>query len=318
MILKNWKNLQKQLSNFKGDKMKSLLKIITFGEKKHHRDFLSFSRFLIFRLLFCSILGVFSASAYTPERTFTTGQVPEELKGLEIEEKMGASLDLQLEFVNDQGKKVKLAEYFNNNQPVLFSIIYYSCPNLCGLHLNGLSKALKDLSEDFRKRFNFILLSMDATEKPSLALEKKKHYMKKYSLPEERTHFLTGSKENILALSNQFGFRFRWDDDQKIFAHLPVGYILTPEGKISRYLYGVTFQAQTLRLSLVEASKGKIGSIVDRVLLFCFQFDPKRGRYSWYAYNIMRAGGFFTVFLLLFFLLPVWLKENKKLRGEKS
>ena len=298
--------------------MKSLLKIITFEEKIYHRKLLSFSRLFVLGCLFFSILGAFSALAYTPERTLTTGQVPEELKGLEIEEKMGSALDLQLEFVDDQGKKVKLARYFNNNQPVLFSIVYYSCPNLCGLHLNGLSEALKGLSEDFRKRFHFVLLSMDHTEKPKLALEKKKNYIEKYSLPEERTHFLTGSKENILALSNQVGFRFRWDDDQKIFAHLPVGYVLTPAGKISRYLYGVTFQTQTLRLSLVEASKGKIGSIVDRVLLFCFQFDPKRGRYSWYAYNIMRAGGFFTIFLLLFFLLPVWLKENKKLKQEKS
>lgn len=297
--------------------MESFLKMITFEEKEYHRRFLSSSSFFILVFLFFFILGAFPSLAYTPERTFTTGQVPEELKGLEIEEKMGASLDLQLEFMNDQGKKIKLADYFNNNQPVLFSIIYYSCPNLCGLHLNGLSEALKELPEDFKRKFNFVLLSMDHTEKPPLALEKKKNYVERYSLPEERTYFLTGKEENILDISRQVGFRFRWDDNQKIFAHLPVAYILTPEGKISRYLYGVTFQAQTLRLSLVEASKGKIGSIVDRVLLFCFQFDPKRGRYSWYAYNIMRAGGFFTIFLLLFFLLPVWLKENKKLKVGK-
>ena len=114
------------------------------------------------------------------------------------------------------------------------------------------------------------------------------------------------------------GFKFRWDDNQKIFAHLPVAYVLTPTGKISRYLYGVTFQTQTLRLSLVEAGQGKIGTIVDRILLFCFQFDPKSRRYSWYAYNIMRAGGFLTLLLLVFFLLPVWIRENKKLKKKES
>ena len=263
--------------------------------------------------IFVIILS-FPVFAYDPKRDFSTSQVPEELKGLEVEEKLGRSVDLHLRFTDDQGKKVTLAQYFKNDQPVLLSIVYYSCPNLCGLHLNGLSEALKNLPGDFKKNFNFVLVSMDHIETPKLALEKKKNYVKKYSLPPESTHFLTGEKKNIMSLSQQVGFKFKWDDNQKIFAHLPVAYILSPKGKISRYLYGVTFQVQTLRLSLVEASLGKIGSIVDRVFLFCFQFDPKRRRYSWYAYNIMRAGGVLTLFLLLFFLLPVWIREKKKLK----
>ena len=261
--------------------------------------------------IFITILA-FPVFAYDPNRNFSASQVPEELKGLEIEEKLGASVDLHLEFTDDQGRKVTLAKYFNGDQPVLLSIVYYSCPNLCGLHLNGLSEALKDLSEDFRKSFNFVLVSMDHTETPKLALQKKKKYIKKYSLPAEKTHFLTGNEKDILSLSKQVGFRFRWDGNQKIFAHLPVAYVLTPRGEISRYLYGVIFHMQTVRLSLVEAARGKIGSIMDRVLLFCFQFDPKSRRYAWYAYNIMRAGGVLTLFLLLFFLLPVWIRESKK------
>ena len=254
--------------------------------------------------------------AYKPERDFSASRAPEELKGLEIQEKLGGVLDLSLSFTDDQGREVKLAKYFKSKRPVLLSIIYYACPNLCGLHLNGLSEGLKNLPENFRKEFHFVLVSMDHSETPSLALEKKKSYVEKYALSKERVHFLTGKKENISALSEQVGFRFRWDDKQKIFAHLPVAYVLTPQGNISRYLYGVVFQAKTLRLSLVEASQGKIGSIIDRVLLFCFQFDPERRRYAWYAYNIMRAGGVFTIFLLLCFLWPVWMRESNRLRKD--
>lgn len=277
------------------------------------------NKYILFTLVVTGLVSIwaFSVSAYNPERNFSASQVPEELKGLEIEEKTGANVNLQLEFTDDQKKKVVLEKFFKDDKPVLLSIIYYSCPNLCGLHLNGLSEALKNLSDSFKKNFNFVLVSMDHTETPKLALEKKKNYMKKYSLSPENTHFLTGEKKNIISLSQQVGFKFRWDDNQKIFAHLPVAYILTSTGKISRYLYGVAFQPQTLRLSLVEASQGQIGSIVDRVFLFCFQFDPKRRRYAWYAYNIMRAGGILTLFLLLFFLLPVWIRENKKLKKRK-
>lgn len=269
------------------------------------------------KLIIITILffRVFSAVAYNPAREFSPSRPPEELKGLEIQENLGSVLDLSLDFTDDQGKKVKLGRYFK--KPVLFSIVYYRCPNLCGLHLNGLSQGLKEIPQDFKKKFNFVLLSMDETEKSALALEKKKKYVEKYDLNPENVHFLTGDKKNILSVSKQVGFRFRWDDRQKIFAHLPVAYILTPQGKISRYLYGVVFQSQTLRLSLVEASQGKIGSIMDKVLLFCFQFDPKRRRYSWYAYNIMRAGGLITLLLLVCFLLPVWIRENKNRRHKK-
>ena len=273
--------------------------------------------FIIMGVVFAFVWS-FSATAYNPERSFSASQVPEELKGLEIEEKTGSDIDLHLKFMDEQGNKVALSRFFENNRPLLLSIIYYGCPNLCGLHLNGLSEALKDLPEEFKNSFNFVLVSMDHTETPDLALKKKQSYITKYSLPSKKTHFLTGGEKNIASLSEQVGFKFRWDDNQKIFAHLPVAYVLTPAGKISRYLYGVTFQTQTLRLSLVEAGQGKIGSIVDRILLFCFQFDPKRRRYSWYAYNIMRAGGVLTLLLLVCFLLPVWIREKEKLKKKES
>jgi len=152
---------------------------------------------------------------------------------------------------------------------------------------------------------------MDPTEPPKLAIEKKKTYLKQYNLQSENLHFFTGKAPDLHKLSAQLGFRFRCYYYKQIFAHIPVAYILTSQGQISRYLYGVEFSPQTLKLSLVEASKNQIGTIMDKILLFCFQFDPNRGLYSWYAYNIMRAGGVFTICLLLGFLLPVWIREKK-------
>ncbi len=259
-------------------------------------------------------LGVWSlwALAYSPERTFSPSQAPEELEKTKIEEKPGAFIDLELVFRDEEGKRVALKNYVQGEKPALLSIVYYNCPNLCGLHLNGLSAGLKELPEDFKQKFHFVLLSMDEREGPGLARQKKQTYVDKYDLLPENTHFLTGDKKNIQALSRELGFRFYWDESQKIFAHLPVAYVLTPEGQISLYLYGVMFEPKTLRLSLVSASRGRIGTIFDRALLFCFQFDPKKRRYSWYAYNIMRAGGAFSLIFLLCFLLPVWIRESKK------
>ena len=285
MIQKNWKILQK---------------------KPNSRD--------IFTVCLFFLLCIVNAGAYEKKDTYLAGQVPEELKGLEVEEHLGEHINFQTSFVDDKGRAVKIGDYFKNNQPVLLSIVYYNCPSLCGLHLNGVSEALQFLPEDFSQQFNFVTVSMNDTETPLLASKKKSTYIKKYSLSETRTHFLTGTKDNILSLSKEVGFRFRWDEEQKIFAHIPVAYVLSPSGKISRYLYGVQFDTQTMKLSLVEASQGRIGSVIDRALLFCFQFNPEKGRYSWYAYNIMRVGGLLTVLLLFGFLIPVWIRENKKMK----
>lgn len=291
MIRKNWKILQKPPNN------SAILKS------------------WIYLLLLVSTI---CAGAYERKDNFLAGQVPEELKGLEVEEHLGEHINLQTSFTDDKGQTVKMGDYFKNNQPVLLSIVYYNCPSLCGLHLNGVSEALQFLPEDFKQQFNFVTVSMDDTETSELASKKKNNYIKKHSLPETKTHFLTGTKENILTLSKEVGFQFRWDEEQKIFAHIPVAYVLSPSGKISRYLYGVQFDTQTMKLSLVEASQGKIGSVIDRALLFCFQFNPEKGRYSWYAYNIMRAGGLLTIVLLFSFLIPVWIRENKKMKKGSS
>ncbi len=288
MIFKNWKISQKKILKYNGYILASLI-------------------------LPVSLFGFF-AKAYDPQKYLTATQVPEELQDLQINEKIGSVLDLNLSFTDDSGQTVPLKKYFQSNQPVLMTIVYYGCPNLCTLHLNGLGSGLKPLPDTFKQQFEWVVISMDHRETTALAAQKKQNYAKKYLFPPERMHFLTGSPKNISSISQNLGFRFRWDENQKIYAHLPVAYVLTPTGIISRYLYGVEFSDQVLKLSLVESGQGRIGTIIDRVLLFCFQFDPKRSQYSWYAYNIMRAGGLITLLLLLGFLIPVWIKENRKLK----
>ena len=273
--------------------------------------------FVLSAFLQLSCLIPVFARAYTSQK-FTGSAVPEELKGLKVQEKTGRRVNLDIPFTDDGGNSVFLKQYFKSGGPVLMSIVYYGCPNLCTLHLNGLGQGLKVLSDSFKQEFEWVVLSMDNRENFKLAAEKKQAYAGEYSFPVGRMHFLTGTKKNILQLSRELGFRFRWDENQKIYAHIPVAYVLSPEGVISRYLYGVEFPAKVLKLSLVEAGEGKTGSLIDRVLLFCFQFDPRRGRYTWYAYNIMRAGGLLTIFLLLGFLIPVWIKENHKKRNENA
>ena len=256
--------------------------------------------------------------SYNPDHKPLASEIPEPLKGLKIEEHLGEHLNLNLSFTNEHGQTVPLSRFFKADQPVLMTIVYYNCPKICGLLLTQMAKALKTLESSFKKQFQFVVLSMDHTETFRLAAEKKSNYVKQYSLTGDNTHFLTGTKENIAALSKQLGFQFRWVESQKIFAHHPVAYVLSPKAKITRYLYGLDFESQSLKLSLVEASLGRIGTIVDRILLFCYQFDPNSGKYSWYAYNIMRAGGALTFFLILFLLLPVWIKENRKLKLKKN
>ena len=260
---------------------------------------------------FFLLLSAFPVCSYETTRSFQANQTPSELQGIQIDEKTGRLIDLDLSFTDETGKRISLQKYFAGEKPVLLTIIYYKCPNLCQLHLNGLAQAISQmtLQED---GFEFIAVSMDPTETPVLAQAKKQTYLKHFQQEGVNWHFLTGSKENIKKLSSQVGFNFKWNEQQQQYAHLPVAYVLTPQGKISRYLYGVEMAPKTLKLSLVEASQGRVGGVIERILLFCFQFDPRKNRYTLYAYNVMRAGGAITVVLVLLLLLSGWKNSRKK------
>jgi protein SCO1/2 len=178
--------------------------------------------------------------------------------------------------------------------------------------MNGVTDVLKKSKFAPGTEFEMVFISIDPTETPALALEKKGNHLKEYGRPgtEKGWHFLTGKQDSITQISQQVGFGYKWDDETKQWAHSSAGIIITPHGQVARYLYGIMFEEPTLRLSLLEASKDKIGGFMDRIMLFCFKFDPHKNKYSLYAFNIMRASAGLTVLLMALILIPYWRRNN--------
>jgi protein SCO1/2 len=230
---------------------------------------------------------------------------PGVLKEIGWDQKLGDRLPLDASFQDETGRTVKLGDYFGKKKPVVLSLVYYQCPMLCTLSLNGLAGALEVLSFVPGQEFEVVTVSFDPREGPVLAAAKKKAYMARYkrSGAERGWHFLTGSKDSIDALTKAVGFRYVWDADTKQFAH-PAGMLVaTPEGRISRYLFGVEYSPKDLRLALVDAAGGGIGNTVDQVLLFCYQYDPKTGRYSASIMSVLRLLAVATVLAIGGFIL---------------
>ena len=208
-------------------------------------------------------------------------------------------------------KRCGSAATFETGHPVLMAMVYYTCPNLCNYNLNGIMEAMKNLKWKPGQDFQLVAVSMNPNEGPDVASKKKANYLKAFGHPETAGgwHFLTGSEENVKKLAAQLGFKYKWIPDQKQYAHTSVSYVLTPGGTLSRYIYGIAPETQTLRMSLLEASNGKIGTVVDQVLLFCFHFDPGKNKYTLYAWNLMRIGAALSAALIALVMIPVWLKK---------
>ena len=261
----------------------------------------------------CKLLLLFFSIpllAYEGKKNYLAEEAPHLLKDMKVIEKTGRFIDLNLRFKDSPGHPVSLKNLFKG-PAVLMTVVYYNCPSLCNFHLNGLFNAMQKIPQIAGKDYTFVAVSMDARETPELAQAKKESYLKEFNHLGQKAHFLTGESKNIKILTQSLGFPFRWDEATRQFAHSPVAYLLSRKGQILRYLYGVEFEPETLRLSLVEASQGKIGTIKDRIRLFCYRFNPGENRYTLYAYNIMRAGAGFMAFILLVTLVPYWLKERK-------
>ncbi len=244
---------------------------------------------------------------------------PKELEGVGITEKSGTQIDLGLQFTDESGQTVQLSKYMNGNRPVLLGLVYYGCPNLCNFFMNGVTDVLKDFAWNPGKEFDVVFVSIDPEEGSELASKKKENLLKAYGRVQTRDgwHFLTGNEANVKALAAQVGFGYRWDDKSQQWAHAAAAIITTPTGTISRYLYGIMFEQQTLKLSMLEAGKNKIGGIMDRILLFCYKFDPSRGKYSIYAMNLMRAAAVLTLLILGFFFYPYW-RKTRLINGDSS
>ncbi len=225
------------------------------------------------------------------------GSNPDEvIKGIEFEQKLDQQLPLDLTFRDETGQTVKLADYFGQ-KPVILVFAYYECPMLCTLVLNGLLTSLNELNFDLGNQFEVVTVSIDPTETPELAAAKKEIYLKLYNRSGGAAgwHFLTGQQPAIDQLTQATGFHYQYDADKHEYAH-PTGLmVVTPQGKIARYLYGIDFSVRDLRLGLVEAAENKIGSPVDQLLLMCYHYDPNAGQYTVTIMNIIRLAGLATV-----------------------
>ncbi len=251
-----------------------------------------------------------SAQETRPAAPERMEQAPIEVEDLAPVEKLDTHIPLDLTFQDEDGKVVRLGDYFTGKRPVILNLGYYRCPMLCGLILNGLTDAMKDITWTPGQEFEVVSVSFDHRETPPLARLKKQNYMREYGRPSAAAgwHFLVGKEPQIQALCEAVGYKFRWDDRQNQYAHPSVLVILTPDGRISRYLYGIQFVPQTVRLSLVEASEGKIGSTVDRVLLYCFHYDADEGRYSLAARRLMSLAAAMTILAMGVWLVPRWFR----------
>jgi protein SCO1/2 len=257
-------------------------------------------RSIIFASLsLCSPFFVEATQAQVQYPTQNIDVRPELLKDVGVDQKLNDSVPLDLTFRDESGQIVKLGQFFGD-KPVILSLVYYNCPMLCTQVLNGMERSLKDVPMDIGKQFSVVTVSIDPTERPALASAKRALYTGLYGRPgsTQGWHFLTGDEPQIKQLANAVGFRYAYDPQSKQFAHASAIMILTAEGKISRYLYGIQYATRDLRLGLVEASEGKIGTPVDQILLFCYHYDAATGKYSLLISRVLKAAGIFTILVI--------------------
>jgi protein SCO1/2 len=248
--------------------------------------------------VFALLLSASAASAQAvPSGAGPAAQnMPSVLRNVGFEPQLNAHLPLDLAFRDETGRNVQLRDYFTN-KPVLLALVYYGCPMLCNQTEQGVVGALRMLSFNPGRDYEVVFVSFDPRESPDMAAQKKESALTHFRRPETASgwHFLTGSKESIDTLTKGANFRYSFDEKSNLFAHAAGIMLMTPDGRISRYFYGVEYPARDLRLGLVDASAGKIGTPIDRALLFCYQYDPTSARYSASILKIIRLGGVLTI-----------------------
>jgi protein SCO1/2 len=240
--------------------------------------------------------------------------LPKQLEGVGITEHPGAVVPKDLEFVADDGRTVRLGDYFDGKRPVVLNLGYYRCPMLCGLVLSGLLQGMKELPWTAGREFEVVTVSIDPRETATLARLKKETYLGEYGRPGAAAgwHFLTGREENIRKLADAVGFGYRYVPEREEFAHAAALFVATPDGRLARYLYGVLYAPGTLRMALTEAGQGKVGTTGDRILLACFHYDSNEGRYVVAATRLMRIGGGATALVVGGWLLVQWRRSGRK------
>lgn len=249
----------------------------------------------------------------------TTSPPPDILKKVGIEQHLNAPIPLDLKFRDEAGREVKLGDYFGK-KPVVLSMVYYECPMLCGEVLNGEASVFSALKFNVGNEFDVVTVSFDPRETPDLARAKKRTFIDRYGRPgaDEGWHFLTGSQESVTALTQAVGFNYAWDRDTQQFAHAAAIMVLTPDGRIAQYFYGVEYSPKDLRFGLVQASQNKIGNVVDQILLYCYHYDPRTGKYGAVISRALSIGGALTVLILGGFLIIMFRLEPQKSRDSRG
>ena len=239
-----------------------------------------------------------------PESGNVSTGLPPAVKDVGIDQRLNEQVPLDAVFKDDQGREVRLGEYFKG-KPVVLALIYYSCPMLCNQVLNGMLSSVRQVSFNAGEEYQIVAISFDSRETPALATAKKQTYVKAYNRASGNAgwHFLTGDDANIKRVTDAVGFRYKWDDKTNQFAHASGMFVLTPEGKLARYFYGIEYRPRDVRLGLVEASQSRIGTPVDTLMLYCYHYDPRTGKYGPVVMNIMKVAGVITIGLIAGMLL---------------
>jgi protein SCO1 len=228
---------------------------------------------------------------------------PPGLKNVGIEQHLDEQIPPDLNFRDETGRPIRLGDYFGK-KPMILNLVYYNCPMLCGEVLSGLESSLRVLKFDVGKEFDVLTVSFDPRETPDLATKKKAEFLKRYGRPgaAEGWHFLTGPQESIDALTKAAGFQYQYDPKTGQFAHATAIMVLTPEGKIAQYYYGVEYAPKDLRLGLIQASENKIGTLADQVLLYCYHYDPTTGKYGAIISRVLQLSALATILALGIFM----------------
>jgi protein SCO1/2 len=232
---------------------------------------------------------------------------PKILKEVSFKQKLNEQLPLDAAFKDESGRDVQLGQYFGGTKPVVLAFVYYQCPMLCMQVMNGISSSLRALPFEAGKDFDVVLVSFDPRDTPAAAAEKKRTHLEYWTAQSTANgwHLLTGDEATIKRVTSAAGFTYQWDDLTQQFAHVSGILVVTPEGRLSRYFYGVEYSPKELRLALVESGQGHIGSVIDELLLYCYHYDPASGRYGVIVMNLIRAGGVLTVAFILGIMLLV-------------
>jgi len=264
---------------------------------------------------FCILHFAFASGASAQGPNFLTGAMPEtgkpsslkpeQLKEVSFRQRLNEQLPLDAGFKDEYDRSVTLGRYFNQQRPVIVAFVYYQCPMLCTQVMNGISSSLRALTFTAGEEFDVVLISFDPRDTPAAAAEKKRTHLKYWA--SENTsggwHFLTGDEATIRRVADAAGFTYRWDPQTEQFAHVSGVLVATPTGKLARYFYGVEYSPKELRMALVEAGQGHIGSAIDELLLYCYHYDPEAGRYGVMIMNLVRAAAILTVASMVGFIV---------------